>query len=107
MDHQMNQNQNPDGQFGNVMNTLEDIPNPKPDAKQIVALVKEKGSVSGYQLSDGTILNKQDGVESAKRGEIKGVGVSSRNGVEYLKSLPDGSENNNLSHLPTVDSSNQ
>ncbi len=38
----------------------------------------------------------------ARQGEIKGVGVASRNGNEYLKSLPDGTENNNLSNLPSV-----
>jgi Protein of unknown function (DUF3892) len=39
----------------------------------------------------------------AKSGEIAGVSVSiSRKGEEYLRSLPDQDENNNLSSLPTV-----
>ncbi|MFY9378680.1 MAG: DUF3892 domain-containing protein, partial [Acutalibacteraceae bacterium] len=38
----------------------------------------------------------------ARQGDIKGVGISKRNGNEYLKSLPDQNEENNLSSLPTV-----
>ncbi|SHO46127.1 DUF3892 domain-containing protein [Anaerocolumna xylanovorans] len=84
------------------MMALSDIPESKPDAKEIVALVKESGKVTGYKLSDGHILNKEEGVEAAKQGDIKGVGVATRNGSEYLKSLPDGREDNNLSSLPSV-----
>jgi hypothetical protein len=84
------------------MMALDDIPVPNADAKQIVALVKESGRVTGYQLSDGRVLDKEDGVQLAKQGGIEGVGVASRNGNEYLKSLPDGSESNNLSNLPSI-----
>lgn len=85
-----------------ALNALDDIPTPKENAKQIVALVKDSGRVSGYQLSDGNIVDKQQGVQMAKQGEIKGVGIAHRKGNEYLKSLPDGTENNNLSNLPSV-----
>lgn len=37
-------------------------------------------------------------------GHIKGVGIAHNKDTEYLKSLPDDSESNNLSSLPTVDS---
>ncbi len=87
-----------------AMNALDDIPTAKSDASDIIGLVKESGRVTGYQLSDGKIVNKETGVQLAKSGEIKGVGIAHRNGSEYLKSLPDGSEDNNLSHLPTVSS---
>lgn len=85
-----------------ALNTFDDVPNPTNDAKEIVGIVKDKGKISGYQLSDGNILSKQQGVSMAKEGKIKGVGVASRNGTQYLKSLPDETENNNLSQLPTV-----
>lgn len=85
-----------------AINTLDEVPNPNANAKKIVGLVKEKGRISGYQLSDGKILSKQEGVNLAKQGQIKGVGVASRNGSQYLKSIPDGTENNNLGNLPTV-----
>lgn len=84
------------------MMALKDIPTPNADAKEIAALVKEDGRVTGYQLSDGRILNKEEGVELAKQGGIKGVGVATRNGNEYLKSLPDETEDNNLDNLPSV-----
>ena len=84
------------------MMALQDIPQPNADAKQIVALVKDGGLVTGYQLSDGRVLSKEEGVELAKQGGIQGVGVAVRNGTEYLKSLPDESERNNLDNLPSV-----
>ena len=34
------------------MMALDDIPEPNADAKEIVALVKDSGRVTGYQLSD-------------------------------------------------------
>lgn len=81
---------------------MEDIPNPKPDAREITALVKDEGRVTGYQLSDGSILDKAMAVNLAREGGIRGVGVASRNGKDYLKSLPDGSEANNLGNLPAI-----
>ena len=84
------------------MKALSEIPTPRADAAHITSLVKNGGRVTGYQLSDGNILNKYDAVELAKQGGIAGVGISSRNGNEYLKSLPDETENNNLSNLPSI-----
>lgn len=85
-----------------AMNALDDIPKAKSDAKDIVGLVKNSGRITGYQLSDGTTVSKENGVEMAKNGEIKGVGIAHRKGSEYLKSLPDGEEGNNLSNLPSI-----
>lgn len=85
-----------------AMSALDDVPTPKDNTKSIVALLKEHGRVSGYQLSDGQIVSKEEGVAMARQGDIKDVGIAHRKGSEYLKSLPDGAENNNLSHLPTV-----
>lgn len=81
---------------------LDEIPTPKADAKEIVGLVKSSGRITGYQLSDGQIVSKEEGVAMAKSGDIQGVGVAHRNASEYLKALPDGKENNNLSNLPSV-----
>jgi len=77
-------------------------PEPKPNAKEITALVKKSGRVTGYKLSNGEKLSKADGIALAKAGEIKNVGIATRNGNEYLRTLPDGSEGNNLSNLPSV-----
>ena len=81
---------------------LDEVPTPKADAKEIVGLVKSSGKISGYQLSDGSTVSKEEGVSMAKAGEIQGVGVAHRKDSEYLKSLPDGTENNNLGNLPSV-----
>lgn len=81
---------------------LDDVPTPKSDAKEIVCLVKSSGRITGYQLSDGSTVSKEEGVAMAKSGDIQGVGVAHRKDSEYLKSLPDGSENNNLGNLPSV-----
>ena len=81
---------------------LDDVPTPKSDAKEIVGLVKNSGRITGYQLSDGSTVSKEEGVAMAKAGDIQGVGVAHRKDSEYLKSLPDGSENNNLGNLPSV-----
>ena len=83
-------------------NTLDDIPQPKSDAKEIVGLVKSGGRINGYQLSDGSTVSKEEGVALARNGEIKGVGIAHRKDTEYLKSLPDNTESNNLGNLPSV-----
>ncbi len=84
------------------MAALDDIPTPDDHAASITGLVKESGRITGYQLSDNRIVSRQEGVQLAKAGEIKGVGIAHNKDTEYLKSLPDDSENNNLSSLPTV-----
>ena len=85
-----------------VKNTLDQIPKAGPTAKRIVALVKECGRTTGYQLSDNTFVEKEQAVNMAKQGRIAGVGIAHRGDTEYLKSIPDGSQNNNLSSLPSV-----
>ena len=60
----------------NIMN-----PVPNKDAKTIMKLIRTNGKISGYQLSDGTVLSKADGVALAK---------------------PDGKESNNLGDLPST-----
>lgn len=81
----------------NIMN-----PVPNKDAKTIMKLIRTNGKISGYQLSDGTVLSKADGVALAKQGGIRGVAIASRNGSEYLRSIPDGKEGNNLGDLPST-----
>ena len=81
---------------------LDEVPTPKADAKEIVGLVKSSGRITGYQLSDGETVSKEEGVSMAKSGEIQGVGIAHRKDTEYLKSLPDGTESNNLGNLPSV-----
>lgn len=81
---------------------MDEIPTPKASAATITGLVKKRGRIKGYQLSDGRIVSREEGVSLAKAGEIKGVGIAHNKDTEYLKSIPDGTENNNLASLPTV-----
>ena len=85
-----------------VKNTLDQIPQANSNAKRIVCLVKAGGRVTGYQLSDNSIVEKQQALSMARQGQIAGVGIAHRGDTEYLKSIPDGSENNNLGNLPSV-----
>ena len=87
------------------LQALKEIPEVQPDAKEITALVKDSGTITGYQLSDGSIISKEQGVELAKLGQISGVGIATNKGTEYLKSLPDVTEGNNLGNLPTISAS--
>lgn len=91
------------GRIGNLpanINIMNPVPNK--DAKTISRLVRKNGKISGYELSDGRVLSKHEGVTLAKQGGIRGVAIASRNGSEYLRSLPDGDETNNLGDLPTA-----
>ncbi|MEE1100616.1 MAG: DUF3892 domain-containing protein [Agathobacter sp.] len=83
---------------------MDEIPTPKDDALSITGLVKKRGRICGYQLSDNRIVSREEGVSMAKAGEIRGVGIAHKKDTVYLKSLPDGTEDNNLSSLPTVKS---
>ena len=89
-------------EYNLVKNTLDQIPQAEPNAKHIVGLVKKGGRITGYQLSDNSIVEKQQAVNMAKQGQIAGVGIAHRGDTEYLKSIPDGTENNNLGNLPSV-----
>jgi len=95
---------------GNMMTSalpmlaMKEIPTPRADACRITGLSKQSGRVTGYQLSDGRMMGKGDAVALARQGGIAGVGIATRKGNEYLKSLPDGKQGNNLNSLPTVNS---
>ncbi len=85
-----------------VKNTLDQIPTPKQNAQKIIALVKHSGRITGYQLSNQSIISKEQAVQLAKQGEIAGVGIAHRGDTEYLKAIPNENENDNLSNLPTI-----
>ena len=92
-----------DGMIGNLpKNINKEVPTPKSDARFITKLVKHSGEVVGYELSNGEKISKEEGIALAKQGEIQGVAVATREGEEYLRSLPDETEENNLSSLPVI-----
>ncbi len=65
-----------------VKNTLDQIPRADSNAKRIVGLVKEGGRITGYQLSDNSIVEKQQAVDMARQGQIAGVGIAHRGDTE-------------------------
>ena len=89
-------------EYNLVKNTLDQIPQANDNAKRIIGLVKEGGRITGYQLSDETFVSKPEAVSMAKQGQIAGVGIAHRGDTECLKSIPDGTANNNLGNLPSV-----
>lgn len=92
-----------DGVIGNLpKNINKEVPTPNADAKRIAKLVKHDGDVVGYELSNGQRITKDEGIQMAKMGEIAGVAVATNKGNEYLRSLPDDNENNNLGNLPSI-----
>lgn len=73
------------------------------NAETITSVVKEDRRIEGYELSSGEVVEKEEGVELAKQGEIDGVDISQRNGNEYLRTQRDGTDNNNLGNLPSTE----
>lgn len=99
----MEQGDRSDGRIGAFPANINKYnPTPNPDALSVTGLLKQSGKISGYQLSNGQKVTRDEGVRMAKENKIKGVGVASKKETEYLRSLPDGEEANNLSNLPTV-----
>ena len=80
-------NQKNNGRIGNLpanINIMNPVPNK--DAKILQSWCAKTEKISGYELSDGTVLSKREGVALAKQGGIRGVAIASRNGSEYLRS---------------------
>ena len=64
----------------------------------------DRGEINAYKLENGEIVPKEQAVSMVKQGEIKGVSVVvSKNGEEFLRSLPDNEADNNLENLPNVE----
>lgn len=74
-------------------------------ANSIVAVGKDDDNeIVSCKLDNGEILSREQAISMAKEGGIKGVSVStSRKGEEYLRSLPDDDESNNLKNLPDIE----
>ena len=63
---------------------------------------RNTSSRSKWALGLGIFGAAAGGLALAKQGGIYGVAIASRNGSEYLRSLPDGSDSNNLGDLPSI-----
>lgn len=74
-------------------------------ANTIVAVGKDSDNeIVSYKLDNGEILSRDQAISMAKEGGLKGVSVAkSRKGEQYLRSLPDDDESNNLKNLPNIE----
>ena len=80
----------------NIKNTLDNIPKSNKNAKEITRIVKKNNKTIGYEIA-GEIIDKDDAIQMAKDGKLKNVGIAHRKDTEYLKTIPDDSNDNNLS----------
>ena len=64
----------------------------------------DRGEINAYKLDNGEIVPKDQAIFMAKQGGINGVSVAvSKNGEEFLRSLPENDANNNLENLPELE----
>lgn len=59
-----------------------------------------KGEITHFKLDDGSTVTKEEAVSMAKNKKINNVAIGvSKSGENYLRSIPDGNEDNNLDNL--------
>ena len=80
----------------NIKNTLDNIPKTDKNAKEINRIVKKNNKTIGYEIA-GEIVDKEVAIQMAKDGKLKNVGIAHRGDTQYLKTIPDDSDDNNLS----------
>ncbi len=74
------------------------------DSKERIIKVRRNsdGDITKIMTDNGNIYSLEDAIVLAKNHAIGEVNVSkSKNGTEYLRSYPNGDENDNLDNLPT------
>lgn len=90
-----------DLKFSNVVNHV--VSEGGANAEQITKLIKSGGEVVGYELESGKHISVEQAIGMARNNQLKHVGVStSKDGSEYIRSLADGDESNNLGNLPSI-----
>lgn len=73
------------------------------DKSKIVKVKKNsQGDITDVMTENGNVYSIDEAVMMAKDGALEGVNVGrAKNGREYLRSNPNGNENDNLDNLPT------
>jgi hypothetical protein len=72
-----------------------------PDQKKIVDAINDSnGNVSAVKLEGNKSFTPiETAIKMAEQGKINAVPVHPKNGKPYLRSKPDGKQNNNLDYL--------
>lgn len=73
------------------------------DTTEIIKVRKNKdGDITDVMTENGNVYSIKEAITMARDGLIEGVNVSrAKNGREYLRSDPNGTEKDNLDQLPT------
>jgi tRNA-dihydrouridine synthase len=73
------------------------------DTSEIIKVRKNaKGNITDIMLDNGNVYSISEAIMMAKDGLIEGVNVGrAKDGREFLRSDPNGTENDNLDNLPT------
>lgn len=73
------------------------------DTAKITKVKKNaEGSITDIMLDNGNVFSISEAIMMAKDGLIEGVNVGrAKDGREFLRSDPNGTENDNLDNLPT------
>ncbi|MEA4825617.1 MAG: DUF3892 domain-containing protein [Clostridium sp.] len=73
------------------------------DKAKIIKVKKNShGDITDVMTDNGNVYAINDAIMMAKDGVIEGVNVGrAKNGREYLRSNPNGSENDNLDNIET------
>ncbi len=82
------------------LSALDKICNENSNAKEITKLIKKNGKVVGYEIANEFDISVDEAISLAEQGMIKNIGIAHNKDTKYLKSIPDQTENNNLSNLP-------
>ncbi len=72
------------------------------DKSRIVKVRKnEEGDITDVMLEDGAVVSMNEAIQMVRQERIEGVNVgTSKNGREFLRANPNGTENDNLDQLP-------
>ncbi len=83
------------------LSALDKICKENNDAKCITKLIKKNGKVIGYEIGNELDVTVDEAMILAEQGKLKNIAIAHNKDTKYLKSIPDSTENNNLSNLPT------
>lgn len=88
--------------LSNMSNMMKSSDIPKENNITVSKVRKNsEGDITDVMLSNGEAYSIEEAVDMTKKGLINGVNVSkAKNGREYLKSNPNGTEEDNLSNKP-------
>lgn len=71
-------------------------------AKIIKVKKNSQGDITDVMSDNGNVYSIDEAVMMAKDGVFEGINVGkAKNGREYLRSNPNGNENDNLDNMPT------